>query len=549
MVAGLYAQSPHGTGLKADCSDCHSSFGWEVNAETLRFSHEATAFPLEGQHARVDCRECHQTLVFPDASAECISCHTDMHRTTVGSDCSRCHTPANWLVDNITELHQDNGFPLLGAHAALSCEECHVSESALDFNRIGNDCVNCHLDDFSATTNPNHRQAGFSANCEECHRVDGFGWTSNGISHGFFPLEKGHAIADCANCHTTGDFSTTPTDCFACHRPDYENTFNPDHQSTGFTTSCVECHTTDVGWMPAEFMQHDGLFPIYSGEHAGEWAQCADCHSNSSNYAEFMCVSCHINPETDEGHGGVSGYAYENIACLACHPTGDAASGFDHNSTHFPLTGGHLNTDCILCHAAGYQGTPTDCEACHAADFSNSANPNHQALGLSVDCASCHTTEPGWNPASFGIHNDYYALNGGHAAIANDCAACHNGDYANTPNTCFGCHADDYNQTANPSHGAAQFPTNCESCHTETAWVPANFDHDVMYFPIYSGKHGGEWNDCAECHTTPGNFEVFSCIDCHEHNNAQQLANEHHEVSGYVYESNACYDCHPTGRH
>ena len=620
LATSLFSQSPHGSGFKANCSDCHSSFSWEIDVDTFSFDHSLTAFPLEGQHTQVDCRNCHQTLVFQEASTECISCHTDMHRTTVGADCARCHTPANWLVDNITELHQDNGFPLLGAHATLSCDECHASESALEFNRIGNDCINCHLDDFSATTSPNHQNAGFSVNCEECHRGDGFDWSSENIDHAFFPLEKGHQIQDCASCHTAGDFSNTPTDCFACHQADYENTLNPNHQNADISTGCVECHTTDVGWMPAEFAQHDGLFPIYSGRHEGERAQCADCHNNPSNYAEFMCISCHVNPETDEEHGGVSGYAYENTACLACHPTGNADDSFDHNNTNFPLTGGHQNTDCILCHAGGYQGTPTDCEACHTTDFNNTANPNHQVLGLPTDCAACHTTEPGWNPASFGIHDDYYALHGEHAAIANDCAACHdgdynntpntcfgchqddygqttnpnhassqfstdcqschtetawipssfdhdniypirgahvaiandcaachNGDYNNTPNTCFGCHASDYNQTVSPNHSAAQFPTNCESCHTETAWTPANFDHDGS-FPIYSGKHQGEWNECVDCHTTAGNFEVFSCIDCHEHDNPQQLANEHNGVSQYVYESNACYACHPNGR-
>ena len=692
----LFSQSPHGAGFKGNCADCHSSFSWEIDADTLSFNHDTTAFSLAGQHTRVDCRDCHQTLVFPEASPECISCHTDMHRTTVGSDCARCHTPENWLVDNITELHQENGFPLLGAHAVLSCNDCHVSESALEFNRIGNDCINCHLNDFNATTNPNHQNAGFAVNCEECHRVDGFDWSSDNIDHAFFPLTRGHEVEDCASCHTGGDFSSTPTDCFACHQADYENSLNPNHPSANFPTNCATCHTTDVGWMPAEYTEHDALFPVYSGEHEGQWAQCSDCHNNSSNYAEFMCINCHINPETDEGHIGVSGYTYENTACLACHPAGSTDGAFDHNSTNFPLTGAHVNTDCLLCHADGYQGTPTDCEACHTIDFNNSANPNHQVLGLPTDCAACHTTGPGWNPASFDIHNDYYVLNGAHAAAANDCAGCHNGDYNNTPNTCAGCHTedynqttnpnhqagqfpvdceschtetawapssfdhnaiypftgahvviandcaachngnynntpntcdgchtqdysqsvnpnhqalgfptdcaschtttpdwmpadftihnnyyvlngahaviatdcatchngdynntpntcagchtDDYNQTTNPNHAVAQFPTDCQNCHSETAWIPSTFDHDGMYFPIYSGKHEGEWNNCTECHTSAGNFAAFSCIDCHEHDTPSDLLDKHDGVSGYVYQSNACYACHPTGQ-
>ena len=328
LTASLQAQSPHGPDLKASCGDCHSSFSWEIEVgrDTLLFDHAQTAFPLIGQHAIADCRACHQTLVFPEASPGWISCHTDMHRTTVGSDCARCHTPQNWLVDNITDLHYDNGFPLLGAHAVLDCDECHFSESALEFNRIGNDCVNCHLDEFSATTNPNHANAGFSTDCTVCHNIDGFDWSSKFINHDFFPLDKGHDISDCAQCHAGGNFSNTPTGCFACHQQDYESALNPNHQQSNFPTSCTDCHTTDVGWMPAEYAQHDPLFPIYSGRHEGEWNDCVDCHTSQGNFRAFSCVDCHEhdNPsEMADKHDEVADYVYESNACYACHPKGE----------------------------------------------------------------------------------------------------------------------------------------------------------------------------------------------------------------------------------
>jgi hypothetical protein len=180
-------------------------------------------------------------------------------------------------------------------------------------------------------------------------------------------------------------------------------------------------------------------------------------------------------------------------------------------------------------------------------DFTATQNPNHTALNLSTDCVSCHTTEPDWMPASFDNHNDFYPLNEAHAMIANDCAACHNGDFVNTPNTCIGCHQSDYNNANNPNHSAAQFPTDCTPCHSESAWSPSTFNHDGMYFPIYSGKHKDEWSQCTECHTIPNDFSTFSCIQCHEHSNQSNVNNDHSEVSGYMYESNACYACHPDG--
>ncbi len=69
-----------------------------------------------------------------------------------------------------------------------------------------------------------------------------------------------------------------------------------------------------------------------------------------------------------------------------------------------------------------------------------------------------------------------------------------------------------------------------------------------QFFPIYSGKHNGEWNACSDCHTNQSNFAVFSCIDCHEHNNKTDLDDKHKGEPGYSYTSAACYDCHPKGK-
>ena len=637
----LQAQSPHGADFKMNCSACHTSDSWEIPAnawdfrnpekpnvskttgwviktDSLRFNHYDTKFPLEGQHITVDCRSCHETLVFSEAQTECISCHTDMHQLTVGSDCARCHSTENWLVDNITELHQDNGFPLLGAHAVVSCNECHISASQLQFNRVGNDCVNCHLADYNSTTNPNHPEAGFSIECSECHSIDVMDWSTDEVNHDFFPLTKGHDISDCASCHIGGNYSNTPTECVACHQPDYNNTQNPNHQGTNFSTSCTECHTTDVGWVPAVYGQHDAdYFPIYSGAHNGEWNECVDCHTNAPDFAQFSCTNCHTNPQTNDEHDEVNGYAYNDHACLACHPTGNAEDNFDHNQTSFPLMGAHATVDCISCHANGFEGTPTNCAACHIEDFNQttnpdhetlqfpidceschteeawvpttfdhnaiypftgahisianecalchngdynntpntcagchtedynqSINPNHTTLNFPIECESCHTTEPDWIPASFDIHDNYYVLNGAHAMIANDCAACHNGDYNNTPNTCFECHEQDYSNTVDPNHTVLQFSTDCQSCHTENEWVPATFDHDGQYFPIYSGAHEGEWSDCIDCHTNLSNYAEVSCTACHLN---PQTDNDHVGVNGYSYNSPACLACHPTG--
>jgi predicted CxxxxCH...CXXCH cytochrome family protein len=71
--------------------------------------------------------------------------------------------------------------------------------------------------------------------------------------------------------------------------------------------------------------------------------------------------------------------------------------------------------------------------------------------------------------------------------------------------------------------------------------------HDKVYFPIYSGKHMNKWHDdCAICHNVNGNKKEFTCFSCHTHNK-DKLDAEHSDVSAYVYNSEACYSCHPDG--
>ena len=341
LLMSLQAQSPHGAGLKIDCASCHTSAGWEINAshwqnnnrakpvrDTLVFNHAKTGFELTDRHASVDCRACHESLVFSETQNDCFACHSDVHQQTVGMDCVRCHTTRHWLVDNITALHQENGFPLLGQHAAADCIDCHHSETLLRFNRIGNDCINCHRDQYLSTTAPDHKAAGYTTECQQCHDVAGNGWlwSSGGANHLFFPLTKGHQIEDCSRCHIGGVFMNTPTDCFSCHATDFQATNNPDHEAANFPTDCTACHTTDIGWAANDFTQHDQqYFPIFSGKHEGEWNQCVDCHTVAGDYKAFSCVDCHEHNnagDVADEHRDVAGYQYSSNACYSCHPKG-----------------------------------------------------------------------------------------------------------------------------------------------------------------------------------------------------------------------------------
>lgn len=316
-------KSPHGKDFKMDCAVCHTTTGWKTMKEN-GFNHNNTRFPLKGQHAFQSCKSCHNDLKFTQQDMSCTSCHKDIHEQTLGNDCEKCHNENSWIVTDVKNLHREAGFPLMGVHNSLECSSCHKNANNLKYDRMASDCFSCHKQDYYATKNPNHASLGYSLDCLSCHSQSSTQWTGAGIEHSFFPLQGGHAI-DCAQCHTSGYTVKLSSDCYSCHQTDYEATNNPPHSVSGFSKDCKTCHSIN-SWAPASF-DHDKLyFPIYSGEHQGEWTKCTDCHKNTSNYAEFTCTDCHEHSKAkmDDEHGNMRNYVYNSQNCYSCHPRGKA---------------------------------------------------------------------------------------------------------------------------------------------------------------------------------------------------------------------------------
>ena len=518
------------------CEMCHNSNTWQ---ETT-FDHNSTSFPLTGSHINVECGTCH-TAGYVGTSSECSSCHQtnfdnsiNPNHKTVGISllCVQCHNSTAWVPSTFS--HTTTGFELVGSHATVPCSDCH----SVNTSNAVPACFSCHESNFN--TAANHVSQNYPKTCEMCHNSNTWQETTFDHSSTSFPLTGSHINVECGTCHTAG-YVGTSSECASCHQTNFDNSINPNHKTVGISLLCVQCHNT-TAWVPSTFSHTTTGFELV-GSHAT--VPCSDCHSVSTSNAVPACFSCHENAYNTAANHVSQNYPKE---CEMCHNSNTwLETTFDHNATDFPLTGSHTNLDCSSCHASGFVGTKPECSSCHQTDFDNSINPSHQTLGLSTNCETCHTTNANWEPATFSVHNNYYALLGAHATIANNCADCHNGNYTTTPNQCFGCHESEYNSTTNPAHLSAQFSTDCEACHTQSAWTPSTFDHDSQYFPIYSGEHRNEWNQCSECHTTANNYSLFSCIDCHEHNNKTEVDSDHRGVNNYQYVSTACYDCHPKG--
>lgn len=323
LFGGFNEESPHGKDFKISCSTCHSSKGWSLDKEIYSFDHSKTKMPLTDSHKDINCKMCHPTLVFSEAKAktECVNCHTDVHQQTTSNYCDKCHTPSSWIVNKITEIHQQSRFPLLGVHTMTECQKCHKSETLHRYDVLGVECIDCHREKFMSTTQPNHNSAGFSTECSQCHYIYSYEWAGSGFNHSFFPLTLGHANVECAKCHINGNYSIQSTDCYGCHKKDYDATTNPVHLSGCYSTNCMLCHTTNPGWSPVNF-DHEQYFPINSGKHSG--IACNQCHTNPAN-CTYYCLGCHNNQsELNNNHSDVGGYTYSSAGCYNCHPKGNA---------------------------------------------------------------------------------------------------------------------------------------------------------------------------------------------------------------------------------
>lgn len=322
----FFSESPHGKDFKISCITCHSPKGWTLDKEIYSFDHSATKMPLSGQHKEIDCKLCHTTLVFSEekTKTECVNCHTDLHNQSVGNYCDKCHSPNSWIVNNITGIHQQSRFPLLGVHTMTECQKCHKSESLHRYDVLGVECIDCHRNNYMASTRPNHNTANFSTECSQCHYIYAYEWTGTGFNHSFFPLTLGHSNVECSKCHINGNYNNVSPDCVSCHLSDYNAATNPVHTSGCYPKNCTLCHTTSPGWTPVDFQHDSQYFPISSGKHSG--ISCVGCHTNPNNCSLYSCIDCHEHNKSkmDNEHNDVGGYSFTSIACFNCHPKGKA---------------------------------------------------------------------------------------------------------------------------------------------------------------------------------------------------------------------------------
>jgi hypothetical protein len=533
----------HQSELGTNCLRCHTNDSWIIT--NMRDKHQQTRFPLLGKHILVECASCHERASshrYAGTPLTCISCHRDQYQSATNPnhvasnfsvDCNGCHkvTAMQWSGGFD---HNTTGFPLTGAHSTVICASCHPNNQ---FTKRSAECFDCHNNDFTGTTQPNHVTGNFSHDCKSCHSTTT--WKPATFDHAatHFPLTGAHTSIQCQSCHTNGNYQLTYTDCYQCHSTNFQQTTNPNHMAGNFGHNCTTCHTT-TAWSPATFNHSTTNFPL-TGAHTA--IQCQSCHTNGNYQLTYTnCYQCHstnFQQTTDPNH--VAGNFSHD--CLTCHTTTSwNTSTFDHTTTSFPLTGAHTSINCQTCHVNGnYQlAFNADCYQCHQTKYQLPTNPDHVAGNFSHDCRSCHTIST-WIPSTFSHPSTPFALTGAHTTI--QCQACHtSGNYQLGYSDCYQCHSTLFQQQMNPNHVTGNFSHNCQTCHSTISWSTSTFDHTTTSFPL-TGAHTSI--NCQTCHVN-GNFQLAftDCYQCHQ-SNYQIPTNPNHVTANLSHD---CRTCHTT---
>jgi hypothetical protein len=395
------AQNPnHAAGqFDHDCSSCHSMDSWSP----ATFDHATTAFPLQGAHAAQPCEACHIGGNYNLTYTDCWQCHeTDYNGAQnpghsagqLPRDCTTCHSMQSWVPSTFN--HSSTAFPLQGAHTAEPCQACHING---DYQLAYSNCMQCHQADYNATVNPSHSSNQFPQDCLTCHGQAA--WVPSTFDHAatLFPLTGAHLTVPCIDCHVSGNYNLTYTDCWQCHQADYQNVTSPSHVSNQFPHDCTTCHSTTT-WSPSTFSHSSTGFPL-QGAHTSR--ACIDCHVNGNYQLTYTdCYDCHStdysSATTPANHSQMS----LDHDCSTCHTQNSWTPATPFRSSHnvnapqgFPIYGNAKHgyqdewSTCNECHTTNNPSTFC-CTSCHEHSNQSSVNNDHQGVsGYSYSCTSC----------------------------------------------------------------------------------------------------------------------------------------------------------------
>jgi len=566
----------HGKEASSACGSCHPDhagrdfemISWDEGSPE-QFDHTRADWPLEGRHAAIACRECHQTKYQSSPVADllarkqsekswlglerrCLACHDDYHQDTLGGNCLACHDEGGWKPAPKFD-HSRSAFDLAGKHATVDCAKCHLVQDRVfligrneqpipRYKAVAHqDCADCHSDPHAGRLGPT---------CAGCHVVQDFHQVvtaSFDHSRTNYSLVGRHASVDCERCHdqTRGWGKTPPYEtCSGCHADSHAG------QATlaGRVVDCDACHDP-LGFRPATYSaeQHRTARYLLEGRHLE--ARCESCHLRDARAgsreqlgsagvqlrpAYETCRDCHRDL-----HSGQLASRSDGGACESCHQVEDwkpsSYSAAQHALLELPLTGRHGEAKCAACHGPLREGLPSlpgaeqlgpagvsltlldaGCETCHF-DPHKGRFAADGPRATSGDCLGCHDVLR-FRPAAVDVevHQSFgYPLLGGHRAVP--CVECH----AELKNQPARIHLLEVQGTARDLSFSTEHET-CLACHKAS--------HGDQF------KHRSDGGACEGCHTLDS-FRPAPRFD-HERDARFALQPAHRDLP--------CAQCHPS---
>ena len=410
------------------------------------------------------------------------------------------------------------------AHAQ-QCNACHTGNV---YAGLPSECVDCHLDDYNATTDPDHQSAGFPTDCETCHEPTT--WTGATFDHPY-SLVGVHATLDCSVCHSSGVYAGLPSDCVDCHLNDYNGTTsNPNHSAGGLPDRCDTCHRqSDPDWFQATYR----ALGVAVGRLAHRPAVQRLPHRQRLRGPPVRVRR--LPPRRLQRHHqprpSVGWIPHRRARPATSRPPGPARHST--TPTHW-LESTPPSTAPTATRAGSTRGCRPTVSDCHLNDYNGTTSPNHSAGGFPTDCDTCHRqSDPDWFQATYA--HSVWPLVGSHTA--QQCNACHTGNvYAGLPSECVDCHLDDYNATTSPDHQSAGFPTDVRDLPPARPPGPAR--HSTTPTALV-GVHATL--DCSDCHSSGIYAGLPSdCVDCHinDYNGAN---NPNHAAAGFPTDCELCH--------
>ena len=218
-------------GRSPDCSDCHSTQGFEQSSFTID-RHNNSPFQLTGAHLATPCFSCHKKSdkwSFREIGIKCDDCHKNNHESSLDKKydpeprCVNCHDSKRW--SQIAFDHSKTGYKLEGSHLRQSCRSCHFKPGeqgkvVQQFSRLSTSCTECHKD-----AHQKQFEESSGTGCLKCH--DYFDWTAGLFDHNqtAFPLDGKHKNVACVKCHppvhtaqlTYTQYKLNSIACESCH--------------------------------------------------------------------------------------------------------------------------------------------------------------------------------------------------------------------------------------------------------------------------------------------------------------------------------------------